>query len=55
MRGLRIGRYNVSVRLNAKTRRALKRVRRTKVRLRLVMTAPTGFPLVVTRTVTLRR
>jgi hypothetical protein len=54
MRGLRIGRYKVVVRLSAKARRRLKQMRRPKVTLRLKMTAPTGRPLIVTRIVTLK-
>jgi hypothetical protein len=55
MTGLPIGRYTIVIRLSAKARKAFKRLRRTTVTLRLRMTAPTGPPLIVTRTVTLRR
>jgi hypothetical protein len=54
MPGLARGRYKVVVRLSAKARKAFK-LRKVKVTLRLRMTAPTGRPLVVTRTVTLKR
>jgi hypothetical protein len=55
MSRLGIGRYKVVVRLSAKARKAFKRLRKVKVTVRLRMTAPTGRPLSVTRTVTLRR
>jgi hypothetical protein len=55
MPGLAIGRYTVTVRLSAKARKAFRRLRRTKVTLRLRMTAPTGYPLIVGGTVTLKR
>lgn len=54
-RGLRIGRYKLSVRYSTKTRRALDHRRKAIVRLRLRMNAPTGKPLSLTRTVTLTR
>jgi hypothetical protein len=55
MPGLPVGRYKVVVRLSDKARKAFKHLRKVKVTLRLVMTAPTGKPLKVTRTVTLKR
>jgi hypothetical protein len=55
MSGLRVGRHKVVVRLSAKGRKAFKRLRRVKITLRLRMTASTGKPLIVTRTVTLKR
>jgi hypothetical protein len=55
MRGLGIGWHRLAVRFNAKTKKQLKRLRKVKVTLRLRMIAPTGSPLIVTRTVTLKR
>lgn len=55
MRDLRIGRHKIVVRLSAKAKKAFKRLRRAKITLRLRMTAPTGRPLTVTRTVLLKR
>lgn len=52
-RGLTLGRYKLSVRYTTKTRRALRRRRKATVRLRLRLSAPTGTPLILTRTVTL--
>jgi hypothetical protein len=54
MRGLRVGRYNVTVRLSATAKRRLRHMRKPKLTLRLRMSAPTGKPLIVTRTVTLK-
>ncbi|MDX6668450.1 MAG: hypothetical protein QOK04_1830, partial [Solirubrobacteraceae bacterium] len=55
MRKLGRGRYTVVVRLSKKARRAFKRKRLAKVSLRLQMTAPTGPPFILTRSVTLKR
>jgi hypothetical protein len=55
MTRLRVGRHKVVIRLSARARRAFKRLRRVKVSVRLRMTAPSGRPLIVTRTVTLKR
>jgi hypothetical protein len=52
---LKSGRYNVIARLSSKAWRRLNGMRKPKVTLRLTMLAPTGLPLVVTRTVKLKR
>ncbi|MDX6668318.1 MAG: hypothetical protein QOK04_1698 [Solirubrobacteraceae bacterium] len=55
LQGLGIGWHPLAVRFNAKTRKQLKRLRKSTVTLRLRMTGPTGPPLIITRTVTLKR
>jgi len=55
MRRLGIGRYTVVVHLNRRARRAFRGRRKAKVSLRLKMTAPTGMPFILTRSVTLKR
>jgi hypothetical protein len=55
MRALRIGRYKIVIRLSATARKRLRHMRKPRLTLRLRMTAPSGPPLVVSRTVTLKR
>jgi hypothetical protein len=55
MSGLPVGTYKLVVKLNAKAKKAFKRLKKVKVTLRLRMTAPTGLPLVVSGVVTLKR
>lgn len=55
MGGLHVGRYTVVVHLTKKASRALSMRRKVTVSVRLKMTAPTGAPFILTRSVTLKR